>query len=559
MFARLGHSALWDDEAPTALGGIGVWRTGDTSAVIDHNIVAYGAGFELRNMRMRFLPPLMFYLVAPSIGILGRTAFAARLPFAMCGLATIAFIAFWMWRDRASLRTWLVMTIGLLGNVSLILYLRQCRYYAPAILLCTVIAYTYLHWGGSRRILVIMALLLVALLSTTYMAYVVVLLCLLADYLIWHRRQRSLDWRDWLVFLIPQIVLGGLIFAVWNPFGAGRAPNWIGGLLGRLWLLWLNLRDLNTCEFTVGVLLILAPVIYFFNKDKWLLRGPLAILLFCLGTSLVDFHEAVPGQDRCADVRYLAPLIPLCVFVVARVLLALTGRVKYLLVPLAVVVFGTNVFHGGRYRPGMDAWPAPPRTEAKPFDSTFVRYILELIDPPPSALAATAEWINHNVSTRRSIWVVPDYMTLPLMFHAPEAMYAWQLKDPPEERFKSLPPIHFFGRVPPDYVVILGPNAEHARPALEQLAERGGATYYRPLHRVDLYWYDFIRPEIPSHAFEKVTDFDPTTEGVVILQPVRQSETTSSDGNSTSRREGTEMDVAYCPERVAEGVALEEE
>src|SRR6266852_1011387 len=47
IFARLGHYALWDDEASTALAAIGVWRTGDTVAVIDHNIVAFHLGEEL--------------------------------------------------------------------------------------------------------------------------------------------------------------------------------------------------------------------------------------------------------------------------------------------------------------------------------------------------------------------------------------------------------------------------------------------------------------------------------------------------------------------------------
>ena len=34
LFARLGHYSLWDDEALTALTALGVWRTGDTTAVL---------------------------------------------------------------------------------------------------------------------------------------------------------------------------------------------------------------------------------------------------------------------------------------------------------------------------------------------------------------------------------------------------------------------------------------------------------------------------------------------------------------------------------------------
>ena len=80
LFARLGHYALWDDEAGTALTAIGIWRTGDTSAVLDHNLFAYESGKDLRNLHERLMPPLPGYLTAPFVGLLGRNAWAARLP-----------------------------------------------------------------------------------------------------------------------------------------------------------------------------------------------------------------------------------------------------------------------------------------------------------------------------------------------------------------------------------------------------------------------------------------------------------------------------------------------
>ena len=38
LFARLGHYALWTDEASTAITAAGVWRTGDTTAWLDDPI-----------------------------------------------------------------------------------------------------------------------------------------------------------------------------------------------------------------------------------------------------------------------------------------------------------------------------------------------------------------------------------------------------------------------------------------------------------------------------------------------------------------------------------------
>jgi 4-amino-4-deoxy-L-arabinose transferase-like glycosyltransferase len=142
LFARLGHYALWDDEAQTALIGEGVWQTGDTSALVGHNIVAYGAGVELRNLKMRYLPPLQYYLVAPFVGLWPGQLLAARLPFAICGFGAVLILLEWVRRDAAAL-TFAIFVVALVGNVSLWLFCRQCRYYSVAILCSVALAYLY--------------------------------------------------------------------------------------------------------------------------------------------------------------------------------------------------------------------------------------------------------------------------------------------------------------------------------------------------------------------------------------------------------------------------------
>ena len=37
-------------------------------------------------------------------------------------------ITFWLWRDGSSTRMWWIMGVAVVGNVSLMLYSRQCRY-----------------------------------------------------------------------------------------------------------------------------------------------------------------------------------------------------------------------------------------------------------------------------------------------------------------------------------------------------------------------------------------------------------------------------------------------
>lgn len=278
LFARLGHAALWDDEANTALFALSVWRTGDTSALLDGNLIAHYSGAELVDLRNRYIPPLTNYIAAPFVGLGGRSAFAARLPFAACGLLTVAVMLLWLWRDNAGAGTWWLMGAGILGNVSLMLYARQCRYYALAILATTALAYLYCHRDGRKRTAAAMAAVSLLLLAANYMSYAAAYACLAVDYLLWGRKRRRLTRRDAAILFVPQVVLGGLLVAIYNPIGKDifgyQAQSW---LADRATLLWWNVRELNGCELGAGVLIVAAPLLYFVARDKRLLRAPAAI------------------------------------------------------------------------------------------------------------------------------------------------------------------------------------------------------------------------------------------------------------------------------------------
>lgn len=432
MFARLGHYALWDDEANTALSAQGVLRTGDTTAwVSDHNLLAYDRGAELANLHLRYIPPLQAYVAAPSLWLFGPTAWAARWPFAVCGLAAVALMLAWLWRAGAGGRLWLLMALGILGNASLFLYARNSRYYALALLSSVAIAYCYAQRGRLRAWAPWMAFASVALLAANYLNYAALYACLAADYAIWGRRERPLAGRDWITLLLPQIVAAALIVPVWNPLmrDVGADP---ATLADRLTLLYAFAYDLNRCEFAAVPLLLLAPLLA--RRNPWLGRASLAVAVY-----LVVITLAVPwtqGLLIVAPVRYLVPLIPLVIFIQAALLAALTRRSAWIALLAGLLVFGTNLVHGG-----------PLRGERVQY--TMVSYVRELLHPPPDPYRAASNWINANVGTGESVWVVPSNMTYPLMFHAPHAVYAGQLAWPPAQpQFEGLPDIHYWTRGP---------------------------------------------------------------------------------------------------------------
>jgi hypothetical protein len=502
LFARLGHYALWDDEALTALHALGVWRTGDTTAVIGHNIVGYRSGALLEGLRERFTPPLPSYLAAPFLGLMGPTALAARLPFAACGLACVALILAWLCRLRAGRLAWALMAMALLGNVSFFLYARQCRYYGVAILASVALAYLYLHHDGRRRTLAAFALLSVVLLAASnYMQYAAFYAGLAVDFAVWGRRHLRLRPADWLWVWAPQLALGVPIVLTWNPLGKPavdyQPAHWWAE---KATLFWWNLRDMNRCEFGAGLFLLLAPALYVRRRQAWLLRAPLLLLVYDATVTLLSPQPV--GLADHADVRYLAPVIPLWMALAVLVLLAVERECAWTALPLGVLAFGTNTLHGG-----------PPTPQAP--RSSLVAFVGELIRPPDDPYTVTAAWINAHVPTGTSVWVLHDYMTYPLMFHAPGPIYAWQFRSPPAARYKHLAPIHFEGKVPPDVIIAFGP---FALARVRNLKPPDETIHYRHVHTIDHYWKDKYRPELFWRSSAPITHYDRNTEAIFIFR-----------------------------------------
>ncbi len=409
---------------------------------------------------------------------------------------------FWMARSHLSALFWTIFSLGLLGNVSFFLYGRQCRYYALATLLTVLIANLYLTWNGRWWKLTAMMLASILLLWTQYLPYAGLYAALGCDYLLAQRRRSPLRWNHWLLLLGPQVLAGALAVAIYNPIGAGVVPDEAGRslLLDKLTLFWWNLRDINICEFGVGLLMLAAPALYLLEKNTWLLRGPLAILSYM---SIVTILSPQPiGRTSFADIRYLETLIPCCVLLTSLAILTLARHKWSIALPLALLAFGTNVLNQP-LKP--DEWR-----------SSIYQWLGELKTPRSTSIQQAMDWIHQNVQPGQSIWVFPDYMTYPLMYDAPQAVYAWQLQGPPSGQFKDLPPIHFVGGASPDYILAFGlmPQIGEALAYLKQQRK----TDYKLVATLDVFWNDMTRPELFWRSFQPVVGYNPQVEAVYILQ-----------------------------------------
>lgn len=504
LFTKLGNYSLWDDETMVTLAARGILDTGDTTAMHGENLVAFREGFVLRGLADRSTPPLSSYIAAASMGIFGFSPGAARIPFALMGFGLMLIAAFLLLRSRLSASTLCVWFIAILGNTSLILFLRQCRYYAPVILLSASIVLLYIGWKKSKVQLVVISVLFVLLFAANYMSCAALMVCIAADYLLVKRKSAALRFMDigmCALIIIPPCLL---IAMVWNPFGT-KFGNYAqaNDLMDRLALFLWNLRDMNRAEFFVGGLLLASVPIALIKKDLWIVRGVFFILLYTLIISFVS--PQIVKQASLADIRYLAPLIPAGIAIGVRTLLLLFANHQGLAVAFAIPVFLTNILNGGGLsNEGIRSVP--------------LEFCGELLSPPEEPYAPAAKWINQNVLKGSSIWVLPDYMTYPLMFHAPDAIYAWQLRldQKKEDQFKNLPDIHFQGLVSPDYIVVFGPSVLQIRALLQKWKAMG--VKYDEIYRINTFWKDLYRPELFWRTFKPITEFDPDSQAIYIFK-----------------------------------------
>ena len=502
LFYDLGHYPLWCDEADNALFGKAIARTGDLTAMLDHNINANRHGECLKNLRGRYQPPLPYYVSAPFVGATGRGSFWPRMPFAVCGLACVALMLYWMSRSQLPAITWGVLSLGLLGNVSFFLFCRQCRYYSLATLFSLAIVYFYLYRNGKSWKLAALTVVSILLCATHYLAYAGLYGALCCDYLLFVRRRQPFTPRQLFWVLAPQVTIGLIMFWIYNPLNSSAVPVHAGRnlLLDKLTLMWWNLRDLNSCEFGVGVLMLAAGALYWLDKNVWLLRALLAILSYAIVVAIGSPQPVF--MTHASDIRYLAALIPLCIFLTGLSVLTLTRYMSFIAIPLAIVAFETNILNH-------------PLTPDK-WRSSICQWIDELKTARTTSIQQAVDWINENVQPGQSVWVFPDYFTYPLMYHAPHALYAWQLLLPVQEQFKDLPMIHFVGGDPPDYIVAFG-RREEVEQVLDFLQQRRNVVYDMA-SSIDSYWDEMTRPELFWRSFKPKVDYNPDIDGVYILR-----------------------------------------
>jgi hypothetical protein len=153
IFPNLDDRRLWDDEAETALLARNTLRFGVPIAWDGVNLISQECGTDYdSNYLWRQTPWLPIYVAAGSFALLEASTFSARLPFALLGLLAVPSM-YVLARRASGDRVVAVLAAGsLLLSVPLLLHVRQCRYYAVAILAVIWVLYFFFLLSTHRRL-----------------------------------------------------------------------------------------------------------------------------------------------------------------------------------------------------------------------------------------------------------------------------------------------------------------------------------------------------------------------------------------------------------------------
>lgn len=139
MTFRIGSRDLWQDEGETAVLARSVLDCGIPRAKIGENLVLQDETGYDAEYRWTFHPWGQFYLAAAGIGLLGSNETAARLPFAICGILSVALLYVFVWRIWRDPLAASLAALSLATAPAFVLHSRQCRYYALSALACLCI------------------------------------------------------------------------------------------------------------------------------------------------------------------------------------------------------------------------------------------------------------------------------------------------------------------------------------------------------------------------------------------------------------------------------------
>lgn len=211
LLVNLGNHYLWQDEAQTALIAKTILDRGLPYGTDGLNFFSQELGAEYgEGYLWKWHTWLSFYATALSFQLFGATTLAARLPFALFGIASIVLV--FVCCDRQwGRRTAVIAAVLALTCIPFFLLSRQCRYYSAAAFFTLLALHYYLEiFRGRPRSWLYFALAATGVFQTHYVYLATLLAAVCLHVLFFGRRY----WQPVLLGVALTVLLC-LPWAIW--------------------------------------------------------------------------------------------------------------------------------------------------------------------------------------------------------------------------------------------------------------------------------------------------------------------------------------------------------
>ena len=346
----LDNTYFWDDEAYVGIMAKNFLATGTLTGWDGRNLWGYRNGSALNHELLNINPPLDNLITAAAFALSVPTTWTARFPFVMIGLLALLVLAVVLYYDFGQHPLLVRLALASTGlSVSYLLYIRQCRYYAPALLFALLVFYSYRRYLDTFQIRFFVGITLSAILLfyTNWLLCAGFLLTLGIFHLTFYLKKFSV--KEWRVAGISVVTFAGctvpyaLYFQIWNRPDVPTEGQWI---LRGLTLMWWNVREMNG----LGVLPWTLAVGLGFCLVRYRQQHPVVVHRACqwafigiLNLFVIAWLSPQPlNVSAFADVRYILVSLPFLVGLVGIFLWFVAQKSLILALGLLAVVLTSN-------------------------------------------------------------------------------------------------------------------------------------------------------------------------------------------------------------------------
>lgn len=350
LFTNLGNVYLWQDEAGTAMLGKNTLQFGFPRAFDGKNLVRNIYSDPCKYTPWKYEGWLQFYVTAAAFKVIGATTFAARLPFALFGLACV-FMCYLLTQKvlKDQLASRLAATL-LVFSLPFFLYMRQCRWYALVMFFTLSVMLSYINLLERRKLANIGLILSgVLLFHSNYGIFFPVFLGLGLHFIFFSKRNMAKGDIKRLIsslLMVGIFILPSLLYQGSTEYGGKMTLERTGNHLE------FYFRVLNKYLFPCGFLFLNLTLFAFFRAKvaplfKKSLNKSYLWLLICM--FIAAFVFLVLPDER--QLRYIMHLLPLSCIIMAILTVGCVQINKKVASLLFIIVCFTTLFHtGGPFR-----------------------------------------------------------------------------------------------------------------------------------------------------------------------------------------------------------------